>query len=67
MKKIETKNAPGAIGPYSQGFVINGFVFTSGQSRDRRDAGRDRSTDRAVLQKRAGNPGGGRLRCRESH
>ena len=31
MKKIETKNAPGAIGPYSQGFVINGFVFTSGQ------------------------------------
>lgn len=31
MKKIETKNAPGAIGPYSQGFEINGFVFTSGQ------------------------------------
>ncbi len=31
MKKIETKNAPGAIGPYSQGFIVNGFVFTSGQ------------------------------------
>ena len=31
MKKIETKNAPGAIGPYSQGFTVNGFVFTSGQ------------------------------------
>ena len=31
MKKIETSNAPGAIGPYSQGFVANGFVFTSGQ------------------------------------
>ena len=31
MKAIETKNAPGAIGPYSQGFVTNGFVFTSGQ------------------------------------
>ena len=31
MKKIETNNAPGAIGPYSQGFVVNGFVFTSGQ------------------------------------
>lgn len=31
MKKIETTNAPGAIGPYSQGFVVNGFVFTSGQ------------------------------------
>ena len=31
MKKIETVNAPGAIGPYSQGFIVNGFVFTSGQ------------------------------------
>ena len=31
MTKIETSNAPGAIGPYSQGFVVNGFVFTSGQ------------------------------------
>ena len=31
MKVVETKNAPGAIGPYSQGFVTNGFVFTSGQ------------------------------------
>lgn len=31
MKKIETTNAPGAIGPYSQGFIVNGFVFTSGQ------------------------------------
>ena len=31
MIKIETGNAPGAIGPYSQGFVVNGFVFTSGQ------------------------------------
>lgn len=31
MRKIETNNAPGAIGPYSQGFVVNGFVFTSGQ------------------------------------
>ena len=31
MKIIETKNAPGAIGPYSQGYAVNGFVFTSGQ------------------------------------
>lgn len=31
MIKIETSNAPGAIGPYSQGFEVNGFVFTSGQ------------------------------------
>jgi len=31
MNIIETKNAPGAIGPYSQGWEFNGFVFTSGQ------------------------------------
>ena len=31
MKKIETNLAPVAIGPYSQGFAVNGFVFTSGQ------------------------------------
>ena len=31
MKVIETKNAPGAIGPYSQGYISNGFVYTSGQ------------------------------------
>lgn len=31
MTKIETNRAPGAIGPYSQGYVVNGFAFTSGQ------------------------------------
>lgn len=31
MKIVETKNAPGAIGPYSQGYAVNGFVYTSGQ------------------------------------
>ena len=31
MKMIETKQAPGAIGPYSQGWEVNGLVFTSGQ------------------------------------
>ena len=31
MNKIETSKAPGAIGPYSQGFEAKGFVFTSGQ------------------------------------
>ena len=31
MKKIETTNAPGAIGPYSQGMVTANYVFTSGQ------------------------------------
>ena len=31
MIKIETNQAPGAIGPYSQGYIAGGFVFTSGQ------------------------------------
>ncbi len=31
MRTINTKNAPGAIGPYSQGYIINNMVFTSGQ------------------------------------
>ena len=31
MKVIATEKAPGAIGPYSQGFLTNDFVYTSGQ------------------------------------
>ncbi len=31
MKIISTSKAPGAIGPYSQGYEAGGFVFTSGQ------------------------------------
>ena len=31
MNVLETKNAPGAIGPYSQGYEANGLVITSGQ------------------------------------
>ena len=31
MTTIATPNAPGAIGPYSQGYIVNGLVFTSGQ------------------------------------
>ena len=31
MKEIKTKNAPLAIGPYSQAITINNMVFTSGQ------------------------------------
>lgn len=31
MKVIETKNAPAAIGPYSQAYQAGGLVFTSGQ------------------------------------
>ncbi len=31
MKIIETKNAPAAIGPYSQGILVGDLVYTSGQ------------------------------------
>lgn len=28
---IDTKNVPGAIGPYSQGMIVGNLVYTSGQ------------------------------------
>ena len=31
LKQISTPHAPAAIGPYSQGIVVNGFLFTAGQ------------------------------------
>lgn len=31
MQIINTKNAPAAIGPYSQAFVVNGVLYSSGQ------------------------------------
>ena len=31
MNIISTEKAPGAIGPYSQGYTVGGLVFTSGQ------------------------------------
>lgn len=31
MEAINTNNAPKAIGPYSQGFVVEGIIYTSGQ------------------------------------
>jgi 2-iminobutanoate/2-iminopropanoate deaminase len=31
LKKITTDKAPSAIGPYSQGIIANGFLFTAGQ------------------------------------
>lgn len=30
-KIVSTKNAPGAIGPYSQGTIVGNLVYTSGQ------------------------------------
>ncbi len=31
LKKISTKKAPAAIGPYSQGIIADNFLFASGQ------------------------------------
>ncbi|MCR5082905.1 MAG: RidA family protein, partial [Parasporobacterium sp.] len=31
MNKINTNNAPAAVGPYSQAIEVNGMLYTSGQ------------------------------------
>ncbi|WP_102348000.1 2-iminobutanoate/2-iminopropanoate deaminase [Bacillus sp. Marseille-P3661] len=31
MKTVHTKNAPAAIGPYSQGIIVNNMFYSSGQ------------------------------------
>ncbi len=31
MKVVSTKKAPAAIGPYSQGIIVNGMLYASGQ------------------------------------
>jgi len=31
MQRVQTDQAPAAIGPYSQGIIAHGFVFTAGQ------------------------------------
>jgi 2-iminobutanoate/2-iminopropanoate deaminase len=31
LSRVQTASAPAAIGPYSQGIVANGFIFTAGQ------------------------------------
>jgi len=31
LQKISTDKAPAAIGPYSQGIIVNGMLFASGQ------------------------------------
>lgn len=31
LKRVETSDAPAAIGPYSQAIALNGMVFTAGQ------------------------------------
>ena len=31
LKHVHTDDAPAAIGPYSQGVIVNGMLFTAGQ------------------------------------
>ena len=31
LKRVETGAAPAAIGPYSQGIIVNGMLYTAGQ------------------------------------
>lgn len=31
LRKVSTDKAPAAIGPYSQGIIVNGMLFASGQ------------------------------------
>lgn len=31
LERVQTDGAPAAIGPYSQGIVVNGMVYTAGQ------------------------------------
>jgi 2-iminobutanoate/2-iminopropanoate deaminase len=31
LKRVETADAPAAIGPYSQGIIVNGMLYTAGQ------------------------------------
>jgi 2-iminobutanoate/2-iminopropanoate deaminase len=31
LKRVETANAPAAIGPYSQGIIVNNMLYTAGQ------------------------------------
>ena len=45
MEKIYTKNAPDAIGPYSQAMVTGGLVFTSGQIAINPESGAVEATD----------------------
>ncbi len=45
MKTVETKNAPAAIGPYSQAKITGGLVFASGQIPVNPASGKIEATD----------------------
>jgi len=45
MEYIATKNAPGAIGPYSQAVAVGDMIFTSGQIAINPETGNVEATD----------------------
>ena len=45
MEKINTKNAPAAIGPYSQGMIVGNLIYTSGQIPINPETGNIEATD----------------------
>ena len=45
MEKISTKNAPAAIGPYSQGMIAGNMIYTSGQIPINPETGNIEATD----------------------
>ena len=45
MEKVYTKNAPEAIGPYSQAIAVGNLVFTSGQIAINPESGNVEATD----------------------
>lgn len=45
MEKISTKNAPAAIGPYSQGMIVGNLIYTSGQIPINPETGNIEATD----------------------
>lgn len=59
LKYVETKKAPAAIGPYSQGIIVNGMAFFSGTDpaftgNRRSNRNNDRRTDRTSYEKYSG-------------
>ena len=60
MNIIATDKAPGAIGPYSQGYEVNGMIYTSGQIPV------DPATGNIPEQKCGSHPGSCRKRFRQS-
>lgn len=53
METINTKNAPAAIGPYSQGMIVGNMIYTSGQIPINPESGNIEATDIAAQAEQA--------------